>query len=116
MADEIKKVEEQRELSEEELTEQEIAELPDRDNMSLINANVAAPINLAAALNVASDNATAVAVANQTSPITQKTAESGRSNAPAFCCVRTAPTCHVYTRRRGSTAPEHGAGRRSSRS
>src|SRR6267378_6252733 len=60
------------ELAEQELTDQEVAELPDRDNMSLINANVAAPINLAAALNVASDHATAIAVADQTAPITQK--------------------------------------------
>ena len=34
-------------------------ELPDREAMSLVNANLAAPINLAAALNVLSDNATA---------------------------------------------------------
>jgi hypothetical protein len=71
MAGEINKPEE-RELSEQEIADQEVAELPDRDNMSLVNANVAAPINLAAALNVASDHATAVAVANQNAPITQK--------------------------------------------
>ncbi|HEV7666664.1 MAG TPA: hypothetical protein VGQ62_24225 [Chloroflexota bacterium] len=71
MAGEIKKTDE-RELTEQELADQEVAELPDRDNMSLVNANVAAPINLAAALNVASDHATAVAVANQTAPIDQK--------------------------------------------
>ena len=45
--------------------------LPERAAMSLINANVAAPVNLAAALNVLSDNSTAVAVAQQTAPITQ---------------------------------------------
>jgi len=45
--------------------------LPERAAMSLINANVAAPVNLAAALNVLSDNSTAVAVAEQTAPITQ---------------------------------------------
>jgi hypothetical protein len=39
--------------------------------MSLINANVAAPINLAAALNVLSDNSTAFANAEQTGNITQ---------------------------------------------
>jgi hypothetical protein len=39
--------------------------------MSLVNANVAAPVNLAAALNVLSDNSTAIAVAQQTAPITQ---------------------------------------------
>ncbi len=45
--------------------------LPERAAMSLINANVAAPVNLAAALNVLSDNSTATAVAQQTAPITQ---------------------------------------------
>jgi hypothetical protein len=40
--------------------------------MSLVNANVAAPINLAAALNVLSDGSTATATANQTAPITQQ--------------------------------------------
>jgi hypothetical protein len=45
--------------------------LPERAAMSLINANVAAPVNLAAALNVLSDNSTAVVIANQTAPIDQ---------------------------------------------
>lgn len=48
-------------------------ELPDREAMSLVNANVAAPVNLAAALNVASDNSIAYASATQTAPITQST-------------------------------------------
>ena len=48
-----------------------VESLPDRAAMSLVNANVAAPINAALALNVLSDNATAVAVAQQTAPITQ---------------------------------------------
>jgi hypothetical protein len=39
--------------------------------MSLINANVAAPVNAALALNVASDNSVAYANAQQTAPITQ---------------------------------------------
>jgi hypothetical protein len=39
--------------------------------MSLINANVAAPVNAALALNVASDNSVAYANAQQTSTITQ---------------------------------------------
>jgi len=46
-------------------------ELPDREAMSLVNANLAAPINLAAALNVLSDGSTAVAGAQQIAPITQ---------------------------------------------
>jgi len=59
------------ELSLEELEEQEAAELPDREAMSLVNANVAAPINAAAALNVLSDNSSASATAHQTSGIDQ---------------------------------------------
>jgi hypothetical protein len=39
--------------------------------MSLINANVAAPVNAAVALNALSDGSTAVANATQTAPITQ---------------------------------------------
>ncbi|MGI8554376.1 MAG: hypothetical protein ACR2PL_26855 [Dehalococcoidia bacterium] len=61
----------QQELSAEELNAQEASELPDREAMSLVNANVAAPVNLAAALNVLSDNSTATANATQTAPITQ---------------------------------------------
>ena len=45
--------------------------LPERAAMSLINANVAAPINAALALNVASDGSTAGALATQDAPITQ---------------------------------------------
>ena len=64
---------EQQGLSAEELEAQGAAELPDREAMSLINANVAAPVNLAAALNVLSDESVAVANAEQTAPITQST-------------------------------------------
>ncbi|HET8631256.1 MAG TPA: hypothetical protein VFL91_27875 [Thermomicrobiales bacterium] len=60
-------------LTPEELAAQEAAELPDREEMSLINANVAAPINAAIALNVLSDGSTAIANAEQTAPITQTT-------------------------------------------
>jgi hypothetical protein len=45
--------------------------LPERAAMSLINANVAAPINLALAANVLSDNSTAVAIAEQDVDIDQ---------------------------------------------
>jgi hypothetical protein len=45
--------------------------LPERAAMSLINANVAAPINAAVALNVLSDNSVAYANAQQTGDITQ---------------------------------------------
>ena len=50
---------------------QEIAELPEREALSLVNANVAAPINAALALNVLSDNSVAYASAVQTAPIVQ---------------------------------------------
>jgi hypothetical protein len=60
-----------KQLSREELNELAGEELPERAAMSLINANVAAPINLAAALNVASDNSIAYANAQQTGDITQ---------------------------------------------
>ena len=60
-----------RELSPQELAEQQASDLPDRENMSLINANIAAPINAALAANVLSDNATAGAGAAQTAPIAQ---------------------------------------------
>jgi len=46
-------------------------ELPERAAMSLINANVAAPINAALALNVLSDNSTAYASATQVADISQ---------------------------------------------
>jgi hypothetical protein len=52
---------------------QQVSELPNREAMSLINANIAAPINLAAALNVLSDSSVAVANAQQIAPITQST-------------------------------------------
>jgi predicted peroxiredoxin len=58
-------------MTREELNQLAGEELPERAAMSLVNANVAAPINLAAALNVASDGSTAVADASQTAPITQ---------------------------------------------
>jgi hypothetical protein len=60
-----------RRLSKRELAKQHAADLPNREAMSLVNANVAAPINLAAALNVLSDNSVAYANAEQTAPITQ---------------------------------------------
>jgi hypothetical protein len=56
---------EYRKLTREELNELAGEELPERAAMSLVNANVVAPINLAAALNVASDNSIAYANAEQ---------------------------------------------------
>jgi len=53
--------------------EAQVAQLPDREAMSLVNANVFAPINIAAALNVLSDGSVAGAIADQTTPIDQST-------------------------------------------
>jgi hypothetical protein len=51
--------------------QQQVSELPNREAMSLVNANLAAPINLALALNVLSDNSVAIANAQQYAPINQ---------------------------------------------
>jgi hypothetical protein len=58
-------------LSQQELENQSGEALPDREAMSLINANIAAPVNLAVAANVLSDGSTAYASATQDAPITQ---------------------------------------------
>jgi hypothetical protein len=58
-------------LSAEELDAQSGEELPDREAMSLINANIAAPINAAVAANVLSDNSIAYANAEQSATIIQ---------------------------------------------
>ena len=58
-------------LTDEELAAEGGEELPDREAMSLINANLAAPVNAAVAANILSDNSTAVASATQTAPIQQ---------------------------------------------
>jgi hypothetical protein len=55
-----------RKLTREELNELAGEELPERAAMSLVSANVVAPITLAAALNVASDHSVAYANASQT--------------------------------------------------
>jgi len=59
------------ELTPEELDAEAAEELPDREAMSLVNANIAAPVNAAVALNALSDGSTAYANAEQTTPITQ---------------------------------------------
>jgi hypothetical protein len=58
-------------LTKEELDTLAGEELPERAAMSLINANVAAPINAAIALNVASDDSIAYANAEQDVDIDQ---------------------------------------------
>jgi hypothetical protein len=60
-----------RPLSREELDRLAGEPLPEKAAMSLVNANIAIPINLALAANVLSDNAVAVAEAAQTTPIDQ---------------------------------------------
>ena len=62
---------EHRKLTREELDELAGEPLPERAAMSLINANVAAPINAAVALNVASDDSIAYANATQNATIDQ---------------------------------------------
>ena len=63
--------EERSELTEDELAEQTGEELPDREAMSLIDTNVAVPVNAAVGLNVLSDDSTAYANAEQTADIDQ---------------------------------------------
>ena len=62
---------EYRALSREELESITGEELPERAAMSLINANLAAPVNAAVALNVASDDSVAYANAEQDVDIDQ---------------------------------------------
>jgi hypothetical protein len=61
------------ELTDEELDAETGEELPDREAMSLVNANLALPINAAVAANVLSDGAIAYADATQAPEIDQST-------------------------------------------
>jgi hypothetical protein len=58
-------------FTQEELDNVDVEQLPDREAMSLVNANVAVPVNAAVAANVLSDNSTATADATQNAPIDQ---------------------------------------------
>jgi hypothetical protein len=58
-------------LSKEELEAQDGEQLPDREQMSLVNANLALPINAAVAANVLSDGSIAYADAAQGNQIDQ---------------------------------------------
>lgn len=60
-------------LTDAELQQEGAEELPDREAMSLINANLAAPVNAAVAANVLSDNSVAYANAEQDVVIDQST-------------------------------------------
>ena len=60
-----------RKLSKGDVDKESGSALPERDAMSLVSANVAAPINAALALNVLSDGSLAYANATQYAPINQ---------------------------------------------
>jgi hypothetical protein len=62
---------EYKQLSRDEINELAGEELPERAAMSLINANIAIPVNAAVAANVLSDGAIAYADAAQNTPIDQ---------------------------------------------
>jgi len=64
-------MDEYRKLTREELNDIVGEELPERAAMSLINANIAIPVNAAIAANVLSDGAVAYANAVQDTPIDQ---------------------------------------------
>ena len=69
MADD--KLEDTQGLSTEELEKQGSEEVGEREEMSLLNANLAAPVNAAVAANVLSDNSVAYANAEQDVDIDQ---------------------------------------------
>ena len=62
---------EYRKLTRDELNQLAGEELPERAAMSLVNANLAIPVNIGLAANVLSDGAVAYADAEQTTPIDQ---------------------------------------------
>ena len=66
-----KELEDTQGLSAEEIQAQGSEEVGEREEMSLINANVAAPVNAAVALNALSDNSVAIANAEQTVDLDQ---------------------------------------------
>jgi hypothetical protein len=69
MADETK--DQAIDLTDEEIQNETGEELPDREAMSLINANLAVPVNAAVAANVLSDGSVAYANAEQYAEIDQ---------------------------------------------
>ena len=71
MTEEMKRSDE--ELSAEDLKAEQGQELPDREAMSLINSNIAAPVNAAVAANILSDDSIAYANAEQNVDIDQST-------------------------------------------
>ena len=55
------------------IEDQYALELPDRDALSLVNANLAIPVNAALATNILSDGAAALSNAQQSAPLAQGT-------------------------------------------
>lgn len=68
-----KKTFNRRDIANAEVESQGAGALPNREAMSLVNANIAAPINAALALNVLSDGSLAYASATQYAPVDQST-------------------------------------------
>jgi hypothetical protein len=64
-------------LTDSEIEQESGEELPDREAMSLINANLAIPVNAAVAANVLSDGSTAAANAVQAPNIDQSMLNGG---------------------------------------
>jgi hypothetical protein len=69
MADETK--DQTIDITDEEIQQEAGEQLPDREAMSLINANLAVPVNAAVAANVLSDGSVAYANAEQYAEIEQ---------------------------------------------
>jgi hypothetical protein len=65
--------EQYRKLTREDLEQLTGDALPERAAMSLVNANIAIPINAAIAANVLSDGAAAIAAATQDAAVDQST-------------------------------------------
>jgi hypothetical protein len=70
MSEKMKK-REQSELTPQELDDLKAEGLPDRENMSLVNANAAVPVNAAVAANVLTDHSVAGSNAVPNQPVTQ---------------------------------------------
>ncbi len=71
--DDVTDVNDQIDLTDEEIENESGEQLPDREAMSLLNLNVAAPVNAAVAANVLSDDSVAYANAEQSATIIQST-------------------------------------------
>jgi len=64
-------VEDRTQLSLEAVEAEQALELPNRELLSLVNANLALPINAALSANILSDGAAALSSAQQNAPINQ---------------------------------------------